>query len=488
MKKSRKIFVTTMLAAAMLAGLAGCKGERASSDLPTITWYLRYEEQADQDRVLKEVNKIAEEKIGARVQIKRFESGDYNEKIKLAFSAGEVVDICHMAPRFGFYSHVSKGAFAPLDELIEKYAMDTYNDIPERFWDAAKIDGKIYGIPNYQIVGRMNGFVVQKALLDKYNFDLQSVNKLEDIEPFFEAVKNGENSSMKVFGTDSSLWEWGMNHYVGFETIGSGKYPAAIRSSDETLTVVNQFETEEFMNFCKLMREWYLKGYIPKQGSSDSLTDLKQQGLVAAWLDNIAPGYIPNFEKQLGGRAAEGKVIDPPFVDTANVIATMNCVGATSKNPDKAVQFINLVDQDTDGIYNLLCFGIEGVHYNKVGENRIEKIEDSGYDPNSSWQFGNNFNAYLYDGQEDNVWEETLAANENAVVSPILGFSLNTEPIKTELASCSAVVTEYLASLTTGAVDPEAVMPEFITKLKTADVDKIIAEAQRQIDEWKTAK
>lgn len=209
---------------------------------------------------------------------------------------------------------------------------------------------------------------------------------------------------------------------------------------------------------------------------------------MASWIDNIAPGYLPNFAKQCGDREVEGKVIDPPYVNTSNVIATMNCISANSKNPELAMQFINMMDTDKNGIYNLICYGIEGVHYNKVGENRIEKIEDSGYDPNSSWQFGNNLNAYLLPGQEDDLWKQTEEINNSAVVSKLLGFSLNTEPIATELAACTAAVSEYIGTLTSGAVDPDTVLPEFLSKLKAADVDKVIAEVQRQIDEWKKTK
>ncbi|MDY3930059.1 MAG: ABC transporter substrate-binding protein [Clostridia bacterium] len=490
MDKYLKKLMTGALAVIMIIGLTGCKEskEQSNGDIPTLNWYLRYDEQDDQAEITAKINEITEKEIGCHVNIVRMESGDYNQKLQLALFSGEQVDICHMAPRYGFYSHVSKNAFLPLDDLIKEYASDTYKDIPERFWDAAKIDGKIYGIPNYQIVGRENGFVVLKSLLEKYNFDLSKVEKLEDMEPFFEAVKNGEDSNMKVFANAGAAYEWGFNHLIGFDSIGNANYPCVIRNDDDSLKVINQFETEEFMNYCKLMRKWYNKGYIPAQGSNDNLVDLKQQGLVAAWCDNVPPGYIPNFEKQCNGRKVEAKVIDPPFVNTANVISTMNCVGANTKYPEKCVQFINLVNQNVDDIYNILCYGIEGKHFNKVGENRIEKVADSGYDPNVSWEFGNNFNAYLYGEQEDNVWEETAKINEEAIVSKLLGFSLNTENIKTEIVSCEAVAKEYLDSLVTGAVDPEALIPEFLTKLKSAGCEKVIAEAQKQVDEWKAGK
>lgn len=485
-----KNLMTGALAIAILAGFAGCSKEedKANGDIPTLNWYLRYDEQNDQEEVTAKVNEIAEKEIGCKVNIKRIETGDYNQKLQLELFSGEAVDICHMSPRYGFYSHVAKKAFLPLDDLIEKYASDTYKDIPERFWDAAKVDGKIYGIPNYQIVGRENGFVALKSLLDKYNFDISKVEKLEDMEPFFEAVKNGEDSNMKIFANASSAYEWGFNHLIGFDTIGNANYPCVVRNDDKSLKVINQYETDEFMEYCKLMRQWYQKGYIQTQGSNDNLSDLKQQGLVAAWCDNIPPGYIPNFEKQCNGRKVDSKVIDPPFVNTANVIATMNSVGANTKYPEKSVQFINLVDQNVDNIYNTLCYGIEGKHYNKVGDNRIEKVENSGYDPNVSWEFGNNFNAYLFGDQADDVWEETAKVNEEAIVSNLLGFSLNTDAIKTEIASCEAVTTEYLESLAMGAVDPEKTIPELLSKLKAAGSDKIIEEAQKQIDAWKAEK
>ncbi len=487
MKKMRKV-TALLMAAAMLGSFAGCgeKKESASGDVPTLNWALFFKDQTDLKEVEAEVNKITEKEIGARINIMRIEEGDYNQKIQLGLAGGEDIDICNMAPRFGFLSHVSRGAFLPLNEVIDKNAPEIYDIMPDKFWEAAKVGGQIYGIPNYQIVGRMNGFVAQKDLLDKYNFDLSSVKKLEDIEPFLKDVKNGEESNMLASGITGGSYAWGLSHYVGFEAIGSEKYPTAIRNNDETLTVVNQFETEEFKNYCKLMRDWYQKGYVAQAGASDSESDLLQQGLIASRIDNVAPGMEENFEKQMGGRKVRTQVIDPPFVNTANIIATMNCVNARTKYPELCVKFLNLINHNTDNIYNTLVFGIEGKHYNKTGDNRIEKIADSGYDLSGySWELGNNFNAYVYGSQADDLWEQTEKVNNEANVSMILGFTFDIEPIQTELSSCQAVVDEYLGPIARGSVDVDTELPKFIEKLKAAGVDKVIEEAQKQINEWK---
>ena len=490
MKKMRKL-VSLLLAVGMLTGIAGCgeKKETAGGDMPTLNWALFFKEQDDLKAVEAEVNKIVEKQIGAHVNIIRIEEGNYNEKIQLGLAGGEDIDICNMAPRFGFLSHVSRGAFLPLDEVIEKNAPELLSIMPADFWEAAKVGGKLYGVPNYQIVGRMNGFVAQKDLLDKYGFDLSKTSKLEDIEPFLASVKAGEEPNMVPSGITGGSYAWGLSHYVGFEAIGSEKYPTAIRNHDETLTVVNQFATEEFKNYCKLLRDWYQKGYVAQAGASDSESDLLQQGLIASRIDNVAPGMEENFEKQMSGRKVQTQVIDPPFVNTANVIATMNCINARTKYPDLCVKFLDLINRNIDNIYNTLVFGIEGKHYNKTGDNRIEKIADSGYDLSGySWELGNNFNAYVYGSQADDLWEQTAKINENAEVSMILGFSFDIEPVQTELSSCQAVVDEYLGPIARGSVDVDTELPKFLEKLEAAGVDKVIAEAQRQINEWKAAK
>lgn len=486
--KKIQITLFSLIVISIVMAISGCGPEKqaavTSDEKPEIVWYLRHDEQKDGNLVLDEMNKIIEKNINATLNIKRIDGANYAEKLKLAMSANEAFDLCHMAPRYNFYTHVSKGAFLPVDDLLAEYAPQTYAQVPNHFWDAAKVDGKLYGIINYQIVGRQGGFVVQKELLEKYNFDLSTVKRLEDIEPFYEAVRQNEPSNVICY--PGGGFEWALTHYVGFDTIGSNSYPGVLLTANDDYTVVNQFETSEFMEFAKLMRKWYLEGYIPKDAATISnLTDLKMQGLLVSFIDNVAPGYEPQFAKSLGNRPVETVVIDPPFVNTENVIATMNSVSRTSKNPEKAIEFLELINTDKDGIYNMMCFGIEGKHYNKTKGSHIEKIADSGYDPNAAWMFGNQFNAYLIPGQEEGLWEETIDLNNNATVSKLLGFTFNTEPVKIELAQCEAVIAEYVSSITTGTVDPEEYIPEFLAKLENAGVDKIIAEKQKQIDEWR---
>jgi putative aldouronate transport system substrate-binding protein len=454
----------------------------------TISWYLRHADQKDGAEVLAAMNKIIKEKINAELVIKRIDAGVYRDKLQILMASGEEFDLCHTAPRYDYYTYVAKGAFKPMDELLKNYAPKSYAQIPAGMWDAAKVGGKIYGLLNYQIFARVNGFVAQKYALDKYKFDLKSVKKLEDIEPLLAKIKAGEGPDVIPFECYKNITPYtdGMQAYLGFDTIIAGDQPGCVLIGDASLKVVNQFEQPSFKKYIELMRDWYLKGYIKKDAATvDNVKEIRSKGTTMVLYGMVAPGQEAQFQASMADKPIATVQIDRPFLQTGSIIATMTAVSKTSKNPERAVMLLELINTNADNIYNLMCFGIEGKHYNKISDTRIEPVKDSTYNPNAAWMFGNQFNAYLLPGQVDGVWDSNKKLNEAADKSKLLGFNFNAEPIKTEIAQCQSVIGEYTHGLCTGSVDPAKYLPEFLDKLKKANVDKIIAEQQRQINEWK---
>jgi putative aldouronate transport system substrate-binding protein len=135
-----------------------------------------------------------------------------------------------------------------------------------------------------------------------------------------------------------------------------------------------------------------------------------------------------------------------------------------------------------------------------VSENRIETIDPQGKasrnDVNNAmygltkWSLANTFNAY--ESQYDLVgWNEYLEkeVHAKAVTSPKNGFMVNTDPITMEITQVNAVIKEYENVLLSGAMaDYMTRYDTFISKLKMAGVDKIVAEVQKQLDDWKKNK
>lgn len=140
----------------------------------------------------------------------------------------------------------------------------------------------------------------------------------------------------------------------------------------------------------------------------------------------------------------------------------------------------------------------EGEHYTKVNDKEIQPIgytsQPTSESPYGQYRFamGNTFNGYeIYMQDKNPIYDNEFikSVNEKAEDSKLRGFTLDTDPIKMELAQVTAVIGEYKKSLNSGAAaDPMGLYEEFQQKLIAAGDDKIVEEIQRQIDEWRANK
>ncbi len=170
---------------------------------------------------------------------------------------------------------------------------------------------------------------------------------------------------------------------------------------------------------------------------------------------------------------------------TVGATSVMMSIARNSQNPEKAMEFMNLLYTDAD-VMNLIANGIEGKHYVVNDEGTIslpEGVTESNY-VFGQWQIGNNFLTHPWEGNDPNYWEQMMEHNNNAIVSPAFGFTFNPDPVKTEIAAATNVLNQFRVGLESGTLDPAKSFPEFNEKLKSAGLDKILAEKQRQYDEW----
>ncbi|WP_314584794.1 ABC transporter substrate-binding protein [Paenibacillus terrigena] len=461
--------------------------EPAKLEPVDLTWYLDGSPQSDVASVEAEMNKILKEKLNVTLHLKIVDWGAYDQKMQVVNAADENYDLAFTANwANNYYQNVNKDAFIPLDDLLEKYAPTIMQTLPKMGWDATKVKGKIYAIPNYQAWTMTNGIFMQKDIADKYGIKPDSIKKLEDLTPFLEQVKKNnpemvpyENEYQGMFGKNLV--------YYDFDEVAGRNIPGVIKLSDTSLKVVNQFESEEYKSFVTLMRDWYQKGYIRKDAATlkDVQADRKAGKTASMNAGNIGPGGDTDFNSAMGEDVYIAR-LTKPYLLTSSIIATMTGVSSNSKNPERAVMLLDLLFKDKQ-LYNMLAHGIEGKHYNKVDADTVEAIKDSGYDPQFDWEIGNQFNGYYLKGQQK-LWNATIKMNESSTPSPLLGFSFDPAPVKSEIAQVGTVTAQYVALLETGSVDPDKMLPEFIDKLKKAGSDKIIAEEQKQIDAWKQNK
>ena len=138
--KSLALLISAMMAATCFTGCGAKAPASASTATSTaasateektelepveLTWLLRIPEQPDAQAVLDELNKRLKEEINATLKIQFIDAVAYPEKTKLKISSGEEFDIMFTSAGYDFYDYATKGAFVPLDELLEKYAPKT---------------------------------------------------------------------------------------------------------------------------------------------------------------------------------------------------------------------------------------------------------------------------------------------------------------------------------------------------------------------------
>ncbi|HZG58779.1 ABC transporter substrate-binding protein [Paenibacillus sp.] len=452
-------------------------------EVELVWYYPQPSNQPDLQKIQDAVNKITLEAINAKVTLKPIDFGDYTQKMNTVVASGEKFDIAWTANWAFFYGpNVTKGAFLPLDDLLAEHGKEIQAEIPSFVWDATRVNGKIYAVPNYQTVTNREGFVVQKRFADKYGLDPSAIKTERDIQPFLEKVAAGE-PDIVPFGMDRNGGFSAMANgieYVGAHVIGIHK--------DDPYKAIVIPQTEAYKNNVTMIREWYEKGLVNKDAATvKAFDDIVKTGKLAVVKDNVMPpGGEVGEKASNGGHDVVYVYLTEPYTGTNTIITTMQAISRTSENPGRAMMFINLLNTNKD-LYNLLAFGIEGTHYSKLSDNMVKINPDAGYNPNTNWVFGNTFNGYLVEGQSQEIMDAVKHENETATPSPLMGFSFNDENVKAEIANISALGDQYSPGLGTGAVDPAKVLPEYLDKLQKAGVEKVREEVQRQIDEWRKA-
>lgn len=459
------------------------KGDTMKGEPVHLVIHSQIAEQEDMDSVMEALNEYTLKKLNITVEYV-FHGGNYSDKINVIIASGEEYDACFTSSWLNSYNaNVAKGAFVDIKDMLPEYAPNLLEAIPEWFWEACTIDGGIYGVPNQQIVAVQRGIAWNAEILDALDYDTEKVKSIADMEEYAQMAY--DEYGVKVLECAYSA----VALVNGYELVSDYLSCGAIKMGDDSASVVNFYETEEWKEHISAIKNLADKGLFESESaySGDVKTNLRNTGKFSFYAgEGLSPGVDATLSQKYGTEFRTTDIGVDPYVSTSSVVATMFGISATSKHPVETLQYLELVNTDPY-VMNLLAYGIEGKHYNKLEDGKVELIADSGYSHGSSWAFGNVFLTYPLSTQDADVWEQTEELNESAEKSPILGFSFDAEPVKVQIANVNTVVLEY-STLTTGEMPIEETNAEFIEKLKVAGVDEIIAEMQRQIDEFLASK
>ena len=451
---------------------------------------------ADQDEVFAEFNRLVKEQINTTVDFLALGWGDFETKISVMIGSGDYYDLTYTCDWVNFFpSNAAKGAYYDITELLPQYAPKTYAKFPETYWEAVKIKNRIYAVINEQVAVRTAYLVIPEENLEETGYDIDKdfiKGDLRSLEPFLD----------KYFENDPSRLN---NHYffgafgpVDYEYIAGGNIPVGINCMTGDTTVVNIVELPEFVERYSIAAEWKDKGYMnPTLRITQPILGPAEDYLSGRIMGMIGGQYMPGCDVQEApkyGRPVRAVPFYEPFLTTGSATATCTAVSITSKNPDRALMLLELLNNMPEGqmhnkIYDTLSFGIEGKHWNYDNDGLLERTEagEERYFLNTEWMWASRFQSTPLTGSSPTVWDECREFNKISITSPLMGFVFDAEPVEAETAAVSAVNSEYSAALGVGMFDMK-VYEEIKEKYKVAGIDTIIAEAQKQIDEWKASR
>ncbi|MDQ1003484.1 putative aldouronate transport system substrate-binding protein [Neobacillus niacini] len=487
-----------MIIMSVLLVLAGCSSKESSTGKKegtsskdetyeiTMVYLTTTSSIDDLPLVQEEINKISKKKINATVKLVPIGGAAWQQQQNLMLTSNEKLDLVLSSSFYGYNTQAVKGLYIPLDDLLKSHGQDITKVVPEHLLEGNKVNDKIYGIPSIRDWGSYYGFAMRKDLVDKYSIDLSKIKSYTDLENVFKTIKENEPTLTPVVNTSMGTSVATAIAAGKFDVLGDNLGVVSFKDKE----IVNMFEDPQYVEAVELARKWFKAGYIIKDSatSKESAANLVKANKGFGYFAKMKPGFDVQ-EKGITGHDMVSVKLSDVYSYTDAATGFNMSIARNSENPEKAMEFINLLYSDKD-IMNLLDLGIEGKHYVKNSDGTIklpDGVKESKYVFNQ-WEIGNNFLTYPWEGNTAEYWDVMKKHNDSAVLSPAFGFTFNPDSVKTEIAASMNVLNQYKLGLESGTLDPEKSLAEFNNKLKESGLGKIINEKQKQFDEWKKNK
>ncbi|WMC91940.1 extracellular solute-binding protein [Kineothrix sp. MB12-C1] len=520
MKKNllKRIFTAFLAAAMMLTMLAGCGGTSTSTDstqteasnVPaaetdstqsqlepvTLTLWSCSDKYSAQDEVLAAFCEKYKDQLNIdKIEYNFVSFGDYEDKMTSLVAGGDDFDGFYVSDWMLYTKMANKGAFLPLNSLMEQYAPTLYQTyLDNGSTVSCSIGGEMVALPWVRQKSSKPILFYRKDLAEQYGVDTSKLETIEDLDAFLTDA----NEKISNIITFESGFPRG-NTYSDVLSILHCKYEMDSLNyhmytydyNAESITLQPIEQTEMFKEAVTWMKKWYDGGIVSKNELSETDTKMFENGKTFAkigLMENAQQGVAFNIAGAEYGWAEiypDGKHrLDSPL---NNAFA----INKNAANPERLLMLLELLNTDEEA-YDMFMYGIEGMTYVKGEDGSIQYPE--GQDASTStylgW-FNWPFVREQFNKPSGIITQEALdnelkwLQKDNFVMSPLTGFNPDTSEIKTELAQRDQLYDEQgklLLAGITGGDDVDTAIRKYIDKQTAAGIDKITAFMQTQSD------
>ncbi len=441
------------------------------------------------------------EKIGCTI---KFHVYGWNMDTAMpTLAAGDKIDVFFTATWLQFMNCVQAGYFQPLNDLLQSDGQGILETLNPLFLQGSAVNGVNYAIPTNKELAVPDGWIVNSVAAEEVGLTkevAQAFKTCEELEPYLAKYKELHPESYP-FVMESG--RWCDQPWFNTDLLGVGGVLVAQKNNFEAdgsfdPNFYNIWEQEVTKTHCELMYKWMQAGYIDP-GANLTTYQFRDVIPTGAWLFSAQPlkgndiksaETIQSFgsDEQKAALAAGNnpfyEIVSAPKL-ASEFSGSMLAIPTSSENPQKAMQFINLMHTDAKFI-NMILYGIEGEDWHMDGDfvvldNPVWQGAHGG-----AWTMGNTQLQHVTVGEDPNKNALLISYADDAILLPNAGFAFDTSVVESELAAIKNVYDKYQLSLMCGNVDPNGAdgIAAYVADLKVAGIDVVVAAMQSQYDAW----
>ena len=467
--------------------------DRTETEHLVVNWFAWAGSPEGMDRVVAEMNALTVPELNIEVEMQVTDFAQRSQSLTLAFAGGEQIDL-YFSTGLGLTQSVQNGYAVNLEDddghggsLIETYGQDI---IETMGWDninTSRVGGVLYGTPNERDLAQgRNAIMVRKDILKEaeaymdltpdYDQIIWKVESLDDIVTILKAMHDAVPDITTYQPSTMNATGWTNVDNLGGDSFG------VLEDWGQSTTVVNFFETDVYKEYVQTMYDLNQYGCISPNALTDTTADSSNMmaGALAAFFTSgkpdIAVGKVGDYEVM----AIQG---GPDFTSSSQIGGMCWMMGYTTVDPVAAMQYLNFMYASPEW-NNLFMWGVEGTDYTLDSDGLAVVNEDGTFNHGMQWLAPSQFKGHVKEGNPVDLWEQYEVFNEGSTKSLASGFTFDTAPVSTEYTAVTNVYNQYQKSIEFGFSDPESSIDEMNAAMKTAGLDKIIAEKQSQLDAW----
>jgi len=455
------------------------------------------EPAAGMDVFYQRLDELTVRDLGVRVRFDFVPWGDEKDRIGRAI-VSKGYDLYVGGVWSDFTSFAAKNAFADLAPLLAEVPelVEHYRGQLEK----TMAGGKLYGIP--QLIapgGGAEGMLYREDLRKQWK--LPAIVDFASAEQYIYRAQEAYPDTPMISDKRFAANLWTLLAGSKYLVLDNGY---AVAPVDDPYRAISKYDTPEYRQVLTHARQWYEDGIVDPdilaaRGNATSetlelmLADKKPLefnnhfGAVSSSyigvLNQEYPAYEYGWFDYFLGNVPSYRTYPAPDK------VTMISVGAHSKHVGKALRLIAKAHTERE-YYDLLMYGVDGVHYMLDDDNRIHYDGIPAQNRKPGWTglvdgYMNLDARYPIEWQaiHDRLQQEGVRLAERGGESPHAGFVFDTSSLAGTLKQLDTMKSQVVLPLEVGMMaDIDAELVAARMQLREAGLDAYLEALQRQLD------